>query len=155
MQLWNTKDDLLPTYIWQWESPRPICLADSANFNRYGWRERLLQKRFEKRHPWIPVSKKRLLDFILQVSSEILPEPPPESVSGDLVPGSRLFQPLLDPDDSHFREKMKVDVHDIVRARNMHSKKHTPTCFKYGKRHCRARFPRKLVPETRFDPNLY
>lgn len=34
----------------------------------------------------------------------------------------------------------------------MHSPKHTPTCFKYGRRRCRARFPRKLVAQTRMDP---
>lgn len=36
----------------------------------------------------------------------------------------------------------------------MHSRTHMPTCFKYGKsKKCRARFPRKIVAESSFDPD--
>ena len=46
---------------------------------------------------------------------------------------------------------MRVDVHDIVINRNMHNSKHTPTCFKFNRKRCRARFPRKLVSSTQFN----
>ena len=62
-----------------------------------------------------------------------------------------MFQPLLDPDHPYFDDQMKIDVHDIVTTRNMHNQNHTPTCFKYGRKQCRARFPRKLVPRAHFD----
>src|SRR5579859_4221125 len=51
--------------------------------------------------------------------------------------------------DPYFKDKMKVHVYDIIRSRNMH--KHMPSCFKYGHKRCRARFPRRLVPATTFN----
>ena len=33
----------------------------------------------------------------------------------------------------------------------MHSRHHTPTCFKYGSKRCHSRFPHAIVPETFFD----
>jgi hypothetical protein len=95
--------------------------------------------------------RKRLLDFIGHVACETLPAPLPLSVREEFREGSRAFQPLLNPDHPYFDEQMKIDVHDIVTTRNMHNQKHTPTCFKYGHKRCRARFPRKLVADTRFD----
>ena len=93
----------------------------------------------------------RLIEFIGHVASEILPEQPPFSTEEDFGKGSRAFQPLLDPDHPHFDSQMKVDVHDIVTTRNMHNRKHTPTCFKFNRKSCRARFPRKLVASTQFN----
>src|SRR5438876_4767422 len=93
----------------------------------------------------------RLIEFISHVASEILPEQLPLSTEEDFGKGSRSFQPLLDPDHPHFNSQMKVDVHDIVTTRNMHNRKHTPTCFKFNRKSCRARFPRKLVASTQFN----
>jgi hypothetical protein len=96
--------------------------------------------------------QERLLKFIAHVASETLPDQPPASAKEDFQEGSRAFQPLLDPDLPYFEDQMKIDVYDIVTKWNMHNRNHTPTCFKYGKKRCRARFPRKLVPFTRMNP---
>jgi hypothetical protein len=91
--------------------------------------------------------RNRLIDFIYHVARETLPEEAVDEVNSQT--GYRVFQPLLLLEDPHFEDKMKVDVYDIVRSRNMH--KHTPSCFKYGHKSCRARFPRRLVPANTFD----
>src|SRR2546423_5534697 len=96
--------------------------------------------------------QRRLLEFIGQVASETLPPSPSVSIQEEFKKGSRVFQPLLNPDHPYFDDQMKVDVYDIVITRNMHNRKHTPTCFKYGRKRCRARFPRKLVAHTQFNP---
>jgi ATP-dependent DNA helicase PIF1 len=96
--------------------------------------------------------QRRLLEFIGQVASETLPPSPSISIQEEFKKGSRVFQPLLNPDHPYFDDQMKVDVYDIVTTRNMHNRKHTPTCFKYGRKRCRARFPRKLVAHTQFNP---
>ena len=76
---------------------------------------------------------------------EIVDESHPE-------PGSRVFQPMTSPDHPDFEAAMALDVFDITRSRQLHSRKHTPTCFKYrSKRKCRFRMPRTLVPNTIFD----
>ena len=67
--------------------------------------------------------------------------------------GEQVFQPFVDPEDPYFDDAAQMHVYDIVRSRNIHKRNHTPTCFKYGnKRKCRARYPRKLIAETKFDP---
>ena len=67
-------------------------------------------------------------------------------------PGFRVFQPMVPPDHPAFEAAMALDLFDITRSRQMHSRKHTPTCFKYGsKTKCRFRMPRTLVSSTVFD----
>lgn len=66
-------------------------------------------------------------------------------------PGSRAFKPFIDPESPYFKEEMALDLYDLVLARNMHSSRHFPTCFKYDNKRCRMRFPRKIVPETKMD----
>jgi hypothetical protein len=88
--------------------------------------------------------RNRLIDFIRQ---ETIPEKAVDEVNPEL--GYRVFQPLFHPDDPNFEDKMKVDIYDIVHARNMH--KHTASCYKYGHKTCRARFPRRLVHEMIFN----
>ena len=95
--------------------------------------------------------QRRLLEFIGQVACETLPVAASSSILKDFKEGSRVFQPLLDPDHPYFDDQMKIDVHDIVTTRNMHNQNYTPTCFKYGRKQCRTRLPRKLVPRTHFD----
>ena len=58
--------------------------------------------------------QQRLIEFISHVASETLPEQPPLSTGEDFKRGSRVFQPLLDPDHPYFDGQMKVDVQDIV-----------------------------------------
>lgn len=67
--------------------------------------------------------------------------------------GEQIFQPFVDPEDRYFDDNVQIHVYDIIRSRNMHSRSHTPTCFKYGKRKCRARYPRKLSSKIYFDPD--
>ena len=76
---------------------------------------------------------------------EIVDESHPE-------PGFRVFQPMTPPDHPAFEAAMALDVFDITRSRQLHSRKHTSTCFKYrSKRKCRFRMPRTLIPRTIFD----
>src|SRR5579859_5823236 len=89
----------------------------------------------------------RLIAFVARVVKESLPEETIDEVNPES--GYRIFQPMLHPDDPHFYEKVEIDQYDIARSRNTH--KHTQSCFKYGHSRCRARFPRQLVPETRFN----
>src|SRR5205814_8705563 len=65
--------------------------------------------------------------------------------------GHQVFQPLLHPDNPKFDDIMQLDVSDIVRSLQMHSRHHMPTCFKYGSKWCRSRFPHAIVAETSFD----
>ena len=62
-----------------------------------------------------------------------------------------IFQPFPDPDDPDFDLLFKRSVFHIVRLRQIHSRKHTPTCFKYRSKKCRFRFPRKIIIKTIFD----
>ena len=62
-----------------------------------------------------------------------------------------VFQPFPDPDDPDFDLLFKRSVFHIVRLRQIHSRKHTPTCFKYRSKKCRFRFPRKIIMTTIFD----
>ena len=112
--------------------------------------------------------RQRLLEYIDTVASECLPENGSGEwmdIDGDCAPDvdaeletnsrrstDRVFQPFPDPDDPDFEALMREQVFHIVRVRQFHSRKHTPTCFKYGKKKsCRFRFPRKIVLETAFD----
>ena len=63
----------------------------------------------------------------------------------------QVFQPFPDPNDPDFDLIFRRAVFHIVRARQIHSRKHTPTCFKYRSKKCRFRFPRKIVATMTFD----
>src|SRR5436190_23280539 len=58
--------------------------------------------------------QRRLLEFIGQVASETLPPSPSVSIQEEFKKGSRVFQPLLNPDHPYFDDQIKVDVYDIV-----------------------------------------
>ena len=62
-----------------------------------------------------------------------------------------VFQPFTDPDDPDFDLQFERSTFHIIRVRQIHSRKHTPTCFKYRSKKCRFRFPRKIVMTTIFD----
>ena len=53
----------------------------------------------------------------------------------------QIFQPCPDPDDPNFDLLFKQTVFHIVRLCQIHSRKHTPTCFKYRSKKCHFRFP--------------
>lgn len=91
----------------------------------------------------------RLLSYISSVFLESLPTP--ISDEQGLETGSRAFKPFIKPDSPYFMDEMAIDLYDLVLARNMHSSRHFPTCFKYNSNKCRMRFPRRIVPETRMD----
>ena len=101
-----------------------------------------------------PLFRKRLLDYISQIVEECLPDNDFLGDEDDTIAessGTRPFRPFIPPNHENFDEMMRLDLSDIIRSRQMHSRTHTPTCFKYGSKKCRARFPRKLVPESNFD----
>ena len=100
-----------------------------------------------------PGFQRRLLDYISYTVDECMPK---EVVDEEhsLCVGHRVFQPLLHPNNPDFDDIMQLDVSDIVRSREMHSRHHTPTCFKYGSKRCRSRFPHAIVPETFFDETM-
>jgi hypothetical protein len=60
-----------------------------------------------------------------------------------------------DQTDEQFCKNIKADGDAVASKRQIHSKSHTSTCFKYGKKTtkkgCRFLFPRPLVPETHVD----
>jgi len=92
-----------------------------------------------------PVFRERLLHYIAQVVEECIPEEPLLDEDND---SSRLFQAYTHPDDPNFDHLMRQNLSGIVRYRQMHSRKHMPTCFKYRSKKCRSRFPRAIVSET-------
>jgi hypothetical protein len=99
--------------------------------------------------------RERLLRYIDQAISESLPEEilSDENMDDDIDHriGRRVFQPFISPDDPHFDEEIKLDLGDILRTRQMHSWTHMSTCFKYGSKRCRSRFPRRIILEMHFD----
>src|SRR5436305_15007987 len=62
-----------------------------------------------------------------------------------------VFQPFSDSDDPDFELLFSRSVFHIVRVRQIHSRKHTPTCFKYRSKKCRFRFPRKKIMMSMFN----
>jgi PIF1-like helicase len=97
-----------------------------------------------------PTFCQRLLDYIGQVVDECLPEDP-NPIDEEDDDDTRLFQPYTKPDDPNFHKVMPRTLTKTVHYRQMHRRKHMPTCFKYGSRKCRSRFPRKIVLVTFFD----
>ena len=99
--------------------------------------------------------RERLLRYISRVVTETLPE---NVLSDDLRGsdsqgdfGSRAFRPFPNPMSEEFEDEKQYDLYDLVLSRNMHSQSHVPTCFKYGSKNCRSKFPRALVEETTMD----
>jgi len=105
--------------------------------------------------------RQRLLDYIENVASECLPQQVNSDsewmdidADDELIDESsnnQVFQPFPNPDDPDFDLLFKRNVFHIVQVRQIHSRKHTPTCFKYRSKKCRFRFPRAIVVKTRFD----
>ena len=107
--------------------------------------------------------RQRLLEYIDNVASECLPvdgdwmdidDDVPDvddELQADNASQERVFQPFPDPDEPDFERVMQKDVYHIVRVRQIHSRRHNPTCFKCESRRCRFRFPRKIILQTYFD----
>lgn len=56
--------------------------------------------------------------------------------------------------DHEFHERLAADSNAVASKTQMHSSKHTATCFKYrqkGKKACRFRMPRDLQPYSKID----
>ena len=100
--------------------------------------------------------RERLLKYISHLVTETLPPNVSDDDAeqfGDREFGSRAFCPFPRPDSEDFELQKQLDLYDLVLSRNMHSKSHSSTCFKYGNtKKCRSKFPRSLVEETRMDP---
>ena len=99
--------------------------------------------------------RNRLLKYISHLVTETLPTNVSDEDTeqfGDWEFGSRAFCPFPHPSSEDFELQKQLDLYDLVLSRNMHSKSHSPTCFKYGNTgKCRSKFPRSLVEETQMD----
>ena len=105
-----------------------------------------------------PSFRERFLHYISEIVDECMP-PSSDSSSMETADdscteplGSRVFHPFIDPHEPNFDESMARDLADIVSSQQMHSPMHMPTCYKYGSKKCRARFPRKIIRATTVDP---
>ena len=65
--------------------------------------------------------------------------------------GDKAFHPFIPVDNPEFDKMMQAHLAYIIPLRQMHSKTHMPTCFKYGSKTCRSRFPRVIIDKTTFD----
>src|SRR5437016_11359450 len=97
--------------------------------------------------------QQRLLNYISSIVDECMPT---EVINeGDsLRVGHRVFQPILHPDNPEFDDIMQLDVSDIVHSRQMHSRHHMPTYFKYGSKWCHLQFSHAIVSETSFNETM-
>src|SRR5579859_678968 len=87
--------------------------------------------------------RERLLKYISHLVTETLPPNVSDDDASDREFG---FCPFPQPDSKDFELQKRLDIYDLVLSRNMHSKSHSPTCFKYGNtKKCRSKFPRSLV----------
>jgi len=108
--------------------------------------------------------RQRLLEHLENIASECLPENVHDEwmdidddiadVNDELQVNNaspeRIFPPFPHPNSPDFERHMQRDVYHIVHLRQIHSRRHNPTCFKYGRQTCRFRFPRRIVLETNF-----
>ena len=98
----------------------------------------------------------RLIAFITTIASECLPPIPVDDDDGETDSlGSQVFRPFPDPDSIDFEDITATQIGDIVCSRQMHSRHHTPTCFKYDPTQCRLRFPRELFDSSIMDPETH
>src|SRR5205814_10110255 len=108
----------------------------------------------------------RLLHYIENIACECLPqdidydsdwmdidEAPDadDELQVDESSNDQIFQPFPDPDDPDFDLLFKRAAFHIVRVHQIHSRKHTLTCFKYRSKKCRFRFPREIMTTIMFD----
>ena len=98
-----------------------------------------------------PDFRVRLLQWIVNLVCEKMPNTVVDETHGEL--GFQVFQPYPAPCDPAFYQIKDLHVYDTVCSRQMHSEKHTPTCFKYSTTECRMRYPRCLVEITAMDPD--
>ena len=89
-----------------------------------------------------PDFRVRLLQWIVNLVCEKMPNTVVDETHGEL--GFQVFQPYPVPSDLAFNQIRDFHVY-IVCSRQMHSEKHTPTCFKYSTTQCHMRYPRRLV----------
>src|SRR5436190_3260280 len=100
-----------------------------------------------------PLFRERLLNYITSIINECMPENSMSYEDDDFEEqsGGKAFHPFIPVDDPEFDELMQGHLAHIIPSRQMHSRTHLPTCFKYGSKTCRSRFPRAIVEKTVFD----
>ena len=106
---------------------------------------------------WDPIFHQHLLDYISQIVEECIPDDnflDEEDDSIEKPSGTRAFRPFIPPNHENFDEMMHLDLSDIIWSHQMHSCTHTPTCFKYRSKKCRARFPRKIIAKSTFNMDI-
>ena len=98
------------------------------------------------------------MDYIENVASECLPQDVnhdsdwmdiyhvvdadvDDELQVDESSKDEVFRPFPDPDDPDFDLLFERAAFHIVRVHQIHSRKHTLTCFKYRSKKCRFRFP--------------
>jgi hypothetical protein len=124
MQLLNTKDVPLRTLIWRYTPLNKVSQQYQIWIKGTSSPEITREK---AKHD--PHFQRRLLEYIDQVACETMPEEVDDDSNARL--GHWVFQPFVDPDDPDFNHLIRLDLSDIIRARQMHLRQHMPTCFKY------------------------
>ena len=97
-----------------------------------------------------PDFRTRLLQWIGNLVCEKMPKPVVDEAHRES--GFQVFQPYPAPMHPAFDDVKDLHIYDTVCSRQMHSEKHTPTCFKYSTKECRLRYPRSLVEIMTMDP---
>jgi len=100
-----------------------------------------------------PLFRERLLNYITSIINECMPEDSISYEDDDFeeYSGDKAFHPFIPVDDPEFDKLMQAHLAHVIPSRQMHSRTHLPTCFKYGSKTCRSRFPRAIVEKTVFD----
>lgn len=73
----------------------------------------------------------RLLNFISHVISESMPRQIPDETNPGV--SKQVFQLFIHPDEPYFEDIAQIHTYDIIYSRNMHSRKHYPTCSNTGR----------------------
>lgn len=92
----------------------------------------------------------RFLESII-VHSLHKPDSSPNETASRAAPSPTTSEP-----DSEFVEKLFLDSNAVARTRQLHSKRHSATCFKYRRRgsassSCRFGMPRDLLDASKID----
>ena len=95
--------------------------------------------------------------MIMIITSECLPPIPVDDDDDEenVLLGSQVFRSFPDPDAIDFEDIVTTQIGDIVRSRQMHSRHHTRTCFKYDPTQCRLRFPCEIFDSSIMDPEMH
>ena len=127
----NTKGEGLLTSIWQYV----ICQREFSNRGQIWIQGTSTPAEMREKTKDDESYCERLLKYISQLVTETIHKNVSDEAAEpfeERVFGSRAFCPFPQPFENEFELRKQVDLYDLVLSRNMHSKSHTPTCFKYG-----------------------